>query len=226
MSTIPKTEIESTKSLPDHHDTSDPISNASGPAASTGVKRFWKTMLYEDQLTPRILTLPGNCKAVEIVSSNFNLIIRDENGALWAVGMGEYDRNMVIEPIPVQQAIQGQLDFNDAIAPQATIHTSGMLKKGYQRVMVITQPTYQLSTYQTKCPIFEIVVHQGEAYLQELSDWEELNSANATEPSLSEPIAGNSEGMGSNVQKGQVTERLRTVVDISSGWKHSGMLCI
>jgi hypothetical protein len=59
------------------------------------------TKFYEDQITPRMLTLPNGIKGVQLCSSNFCTVIRCNDGSLWALGMSEYDRSMIINPVPV-----------------------------------------------------------------------------------------------------------------------------
>mmetsp|Transcript_83950 Transcript_83950/g.164396 ORF Transcript_83950/g.164396 Transcript_83950/m.164396 type:complete len:525 (+) Transcript_83950:81-1655(+) len=58
--------------------------------------------MCEDQLVPRLLELPGNRKAVSIASSNFHLVVLAEDGSLWAIGMGEEDKNANPHPLRVQ----------------------------------------------------------------------------------------------------------------------------
>jgi len=190
--------------------------NDAGAGAGTSAKVSWKVSVYEDQLRPRKVRLPPGVLAVEVISSNFSLVIRDASGRLWALGMGEYDRNMIVEPVPVQKAILGQLDYNEDAVAQAVLSPSTMLKKGHQRVVLIpssassadTADTSGLCQYESQAAAFEVVLHQAEAYLQEVSD---LNFPVRTD---AEAGAGAGAGAGAQGQRPQL-------VDYSSGWKHT-----
>jgi alpha-tubulin suppressor-like RCC1 family protein len=165
-----------------------------------------KVAVYEDQPTPRLVTLPPSPHAAasarweEVCCSNFTVVLRDSQGGLWAMGIGEYDRNSVVDPIRVQKAIEGELaddatQSDPASAADSVVH----LRKGYQRVGVLdaTPATSDrghpgLCEYKSSERAFEVVVHQGEAFLQTIQGLE-----GADEPA-----------------------RDKGLVDYATGWQH------
>lgn len=153
------------------------------------------TKFYEDQITPRLLTFPIGIKAIEVCSSNFCTVIRCNNGSLWAVGMSEYDRSMIINPVPVFAPIPDHEDSNNVEKfPDVplVIPSSAKLFKGHQRVVVF----YDNNT-SNKIDVYEIILHQGEAFAKELD--------------ISVPSASSSSSSS-------------TVLDYSHGWQHSLIL--
>ena len=128
--------------------------------------------VYEDQLIPRKIVLPDNSRAIEICSSNFSLIIKSEKGNLWAIGIGEYDRNAITEPILVLQA-EDYAAAEDNGVP-CVMPASARLFKGHQRVTVASN-TNDVSglrrgidtVTKNKLKTFEIILHNKEAYLKE-----------------------------------------------------------
>lgn len=211
---------------------------------------------YEDQLRPRRVLLPNNRIPIEIVCSNFTLACRDNLGGLWALGMGEYDRNTNPYFLPVQQAItltkspnepNASSSDNDSVSenesdderdrerdpkengdgrghPQSAhvvMAPDVKLRKGYQRVSVIppnpnpssddsnsrnidglAEYSYEYAknnsaNVNSNVVAFELVLHQGEAFLQQI---ENLNIE-----------SNNSSGVSSDVG----------LVDYSTGWQHS-----
>lgn len=162
-----------------------------------------KVAVYEDQLVPRVVSLPDEARyAKEISCSNFTVVIRDDAGGLWAMGVGEYDRNTIIEPIVVQRAIQEILADEEVGSAAAVVgdHAAQVVRlaKGYQRVAVLdttsagTEGYHGLCEYSSSERAFEVVLHQGEAFLQVI---EALESRN--EPS-----------------------NHRGVLDYATGWQH------
>ena len=119
------------------------------------------------------------------------------------MGVGEYDRNTVIHPIVVQKAIREILADDEASSDAATVgdcdRQEVRLVKGYQRVAVLdTTPSDAVTGYHGLCEYssseraFEVVLHQGEAFLQVV---EALESRN-------EPC------------------NYRGVLDYATGWQH------
>lgn len=136
-----------------------------------------KVAVYEDQPTPRVVALPpsaGGALCEEICCSNFTVVMRDSQEGLWAMGIGEYDRNSLVDPIHVQKAIEGELVDDAAQSAPATASTDTVhLRKGYQRVGVLDATPASsehghpgLCEYKSSERAFEVVVHQGEAFLQ------------------------------------------------------------
>lgn len=130
--------------------------------------------IYEDQLIPRKIVLPDSSKAVEICCSNFSLVIKSEKGNLWAVGIGEYDRNAIVEPTLVLQA-EADAAFDDDGIP-CVMPASARLMKGHQRVTVVGKRDEEglrrgaegnPTDLKEKLRIFEIILHKKEAYLKE-----------------------------------------------------------
>ena len=141
------------------------------------------------------------------------------------MGLGEYDRNMISEPIAVQKAIQGQLEYSDAVVPQAVLRPSTMLRKGHQRVVVIPGAASSeaegagsgsgsgfgdsgLSNYQCSAAAFEVVLHQGEAYLQVVADL------------VFPPLVAASDSAPAVAELSQLQKQPK-LLDYSSGWKHT-----
>ena len=104
--------------------------------------------IYEDQITPRRITIP-NHRVIEICSSNFTLVLRCEDGSLWAMGMGEYDRSTSPYPLRVQQANVQALEESSPVEttgianhmdidPPVLLPRTAKLCKGFQRVAIVT----------------------------------------------------------------------------------------
>ena len=136
--------------------------------------------LYEDQLEPREVTMPSGHRPVEICSrytsssslvaqrpcSNFGLIIRCSDGSLWAVGLGERDRNTCPLPLPVLS------DFNINLHSELAkldipvkVSERARLRKGYNRVLVLDP--------ERNVP-FEVIMHNREAYGREVEGIEDF----------------------------------------------------
>ena len=112
--------------------------------------------IYEDQMTPRRISIP-NHHIIEICSSNFTLVLRCEDGSLWAMGMGEYDRSTSPYPLRVQQAnLQSSegtttsssvaTDPTMDIDPPVILPRTAKLCKGFQRVAIVTDTPSVLDT--------------------------------------------------------------------------------
>eukprot|EP00605_Chrysophyceae_sp_TOSAG23-4_P001241 GSChrysophyteH1.ASY1.ANO1.1352.1 assembled CDS len=160
-----------------------------------GLLRSGFVRSYEDQMKPRHVTLPGdaaNRKVVEVASSNFTLTARDDQGGLWALGVGEYDRNTIPNFLSVQQAIlppseEHEVDTSNhngnstegedqpIVSAPVAVSQEVILRKGYQRVLVLTKSGHAegLAEYPTSAQAFEVVLHQGEAFLQEVVELKE-----------------------------------------------------
>ena len=130
---------------------------------------FGQIIVYEDQAEPRIVVFPTSIRIVDICSSNFALVMKDDQGGLWAVGLGEHDRNMAVTPLPVQKAIEGQLESDDQGSAPVVMNEHVTMKKAYNRVVLLDGNDDNhpgLTEYDTKHRAFEVVIHQGEAFLQ------------------------------------------------------------
>ena len=101
-------------------------------------------------------------------------MIKSEKGNLWAVGIGEYDRNAIVEPTLVLQA-EADAAFDDSGIP-CVMPASARLMKGHQRVTVVGKRDEEglrrgaegnPTSLKEKLSIFEIILHKKEAYLKE-----------------------------------------------------------
>lgn len=61
------------------------------------------------------------------LDSNFNLVMRAEDGSLWALGMGEHDRNANPLPLPVQTDYHPVLTAEEAVQAAELGLTSAVL---------------------------------------------------------------------------------------------------
>ena len=151
------------------------VSAKTGGGASSG-----RPQVYEDQPKPRVLPPlgPNALRVKEICSSNFTLVMRASDDSLWAMGIGEEDRCCVPLPVPVQQAAIGGDDLPSGQAvssPQVLLGSSAQMRKGYQRVLLFDRggpaagATTTWSTYADPNErVFEVVLHDGEAFLHPL----------------------------------------------------------
>lgn len=140
--------------------------------------------------------------------SNFNIIIIADDCSLWALGMGEHDRNMNNVPLRVQT------DFHHAdgtrrlvdLLPEDEVDTvyvdlpkDALLRKGYNRVsLVYPSERRNVGNNSTISATYDIVIHKDEAYLLELL----IDSFSFTSPLL----------------QGSQDYQIR---DFSGGWQHS-----
>eukprot|EP01031_Cornospumella_fuschlensis_P030976 gene30976-37439_t len=69
---------------------------------------------HQDQHVPRAVPLPA--RALRVVSSNFSVVVECEDGALWGLGLGEGDRNVISSPVPIALP---PFDNTVAAAPQS-----------------------------------------------------------------------------------------------------------
>jgi hypothetical protein len=151
--------------------------------------------------------------------SNFCVVIVASDGTLWAMGMGEHDRNAVSKPVQVQsdfilsnpkQQQSSSSDLNAKLLP------GQFLRNGHKRVSFHTNEDYVNTVQDTKTNTesdlnhpnsnsiasetarsFDIILHKGEAYLKPLS--------------LGDVSSSDSQGKWN-------------VVDYSSGWQHDLVL--
>ena len=114
--------------------------------------------IYEDQNKPRKVKIPGNKNVVEICSSSFTLVARCEDGSVWALGLGEYDRIAVCDFIPV---------FAQDSDDQLVLTQDVLLRKGHERVSIIENDK-----------VSQILVHGREAYVKD--EFDNLRSARAS----------------------------------------------
>lgn len=157
--------------------------------------------VHLDQPLPRPLTMPKGLRAKEICSSNFSLVIRAVDDSLWAVGLGEEDRLCIAEPVPVQQAAVAAPDAAPGMvisSPQVVLGPAAVLRRGYQRVALFDAASVSASptattwaTYTNPAErVFEVVLHDGEAFL--------------------DPLEGFSSDPGSQSKE---------VIDLARGWR-------
>ena len=142
------------------------------------------------------------------IDSNFNLIIICSDGSLWAIGMGEHDRNANPNPLQVQeeeQQQQRQEEEEEIVPDTGTVDINkiyvhvpqhSLIRKGQLRVSIFI-PKPNKNTSNINYNSYEVVVHKGEAYLIN------LHITCATDNYLQEN---------------------RKVIDFSSGWRHSLVL--
>ena len=92
--------------------------------------------------------------------SNFGLVIRCSDGSLWAVGLGERDRNTCPHPLPVLSDFNVNL-HTELAALDIPVVVSGRtrLRKSYNRVLVL-DPEREVP--------FEVIMHNREAYGREV----------------------------------------------------------
>jgi hypothetical protein len=83
--------------------------------------------LYEDQLEPRLLEVPGGSKVLSVVCSNFHTALHTEDGKLYIMGLSEESRSVIPQPLEVVEL--GTLPEEGGVA---------MLKRGFNRVLVIS----------------------------------------------------------------------------------------
>lgn len=112
--------------------------------------------IYEDQLTPRRLSIPGNRLVLEICSSSFTLVARCHDGTIWAMGLGEYDRIAIANFIPVYAFESDE---------QLVLEKDALLRKGHQRVTIA----------RVDGEISQIILHNREAYVK--NEFENLQKA-------------------------------------------------
>ena len=94
------------------------------------------------------------------------------DNTLWAMGLGEHDRNSVIDPIPVlrplppEEAEKPSTDEESVKLFDVPADLTGaMLKKGYNRVSVFYPAGMSpYSTDKTKGDHYDVVLHAGLAY--------------------------------------------------------------
>lgn len=119
-----------------------------------------KLDIYLDAIDPRRIQLPDNRSIIEAMCSNSGVIMRANDQTLWAIGIGEYDRNGIADPIPVQEEV---IDWDPENPPPFTlacVERDTRLIKGHNRVGILK-----------KNGIFsEIVLHENEAYIQPVMD--------------------------------------------------------
>ncbi len=127
--------------------------------------------------------------------SNFNVIILADDLSLWAMGVGELDFNVSTEPLQVQSDFhnaQGEriphvsfpLESDAPPAAFLVMPTDALMMKGHNRAVLIfpserrvkTAPSEDISgslgsggkAVSPSTASYEVILHQGEAYLVEL----------------------------------------------------------
>lgn len=109
---------------------------------------------------PRLVTLPERRRIIEAVCSNIGIVFRAHDRTLWALGIGEYDRNGIPNPSPVQEEVAVWDPDNPPPFTLADVDPSTRLVKGHNRVGVLRA-----------CGTFsEVVLHENEAYVQPMMD--------------------------------------------------------
>ncbi len=154
-----------------------------------------------------------------ICFSHFTLVIRADDDTLWTIGLGEHDRNANPNPLMVQNDYR--LDSNKSTSNKFSANVY-KLRKGFKRVSILSNemhsntimeeeevqgmskgPTKTFWNFEQRkkhAKSFEIVVHQGEAYLIGLDLSVNSDSVLDRKPSNSR------------------------IVDYSSGWQHELLL--
>lgn len=119
-----------------------------------------KLDIYHDISAPRHIVLPEGRRVIEAVCSNIGVVFRAHDRTLWAIGIGEYDRNGIPVPIPVQEEVADWDPDNPPPFTLADVDPSTRLIKGHNRVGVLRS-----------CGTFsEVVLHENEAYVQPMMD--------------------------------------------------------
>lgn len=103
--------------------------------------------LYEDQLEPRVLEVPGNAKVTSIACSNFHTALHTEDGKLFIMGLSEESRAVI--PQPQEIVDLGNLAEEGGVA---------VLKRGFNRVLVMS----------ARGKAYEIMVANDGAFLEPL----------------------------------------------------------
>jgi hypothetical protein len=122
------------------------------------------------------------------------LVIRLEDGRLFAIGMGEHDRNM--NPNPLLVTIDGPVEPYSPLT--YNLSPNGFIKKGHHRVF-LSNPDCEHRIDENPYGLYEVVLHQGEAYLL--------------------PWKGLAHLPGDIRQQAEVEKKLN-IVDYSVGWQH------
>jgi hypothetical protein len=108
-------------------------------------------------------------------NSLFQTIVRANDGSLWAMGVAEYDKNTIPNPISVLRPIPPDLNkslssneapIDDRVFDVPADSTGATLHKGNNRVSIMYGPGK--SPYNNYDPnrgdYYDVVVHNGEAY--------------------------------------------------------------
>lgn len=176
-------------------------------------------------------------------------MILAEDGSMWALGMGEHDRNANTTPLRVQtdfhlprsdgdrRTATAELDTVDGrnylLVP---VNSETLLCKGYNRVTLVVRevplaaaqanaallpPTTSSSSSDVivapseknratfpEQGIFDVVVHQGEAYLLELEV----------------PVEAEQQSQQQHSDSEEERQQQLRVLNYSSGWKHNVLI--
>lgn len=123
---------------------------------------------YQDQTFPRRVTLPEGRRVMEVVSSIYTLVMRANDGTLWAMGVGEYDRNRVAAPLQVhdvfseEELVSGKEGASQPFRP-ARAPPGATLRKGHNRVTLMLPSSADE-------PVLQVVLHENEAFMQPLDE--------------------------------------------------------
>ena len=165
--------------------------------------------------------------------SIFSSIIVADDDTMWAIGVGEHDRNFIANPIPVLRPVPRPMESESSTSwfrtlfPKAESNTeididyskydipahlgSGLLRKGYKRVSVLYNPgtspyADESKNNALKGDYYDIILHNGEAYYLQLA---------LDPPTVSGTVSGSSDSSDSSDQ---------FIVDYSAGTNHSILL--
>jgi hypothetical protein len=179
---------------------------------------------FEDQLTPRRIELPGGRKAVEVCSALFLVAVRCDDGTVWALGMGEHDRERVAVPIQVHApytdaekegtAEPRGLRFSTQLLLQEQQQWQqqqqhNVLRKGHNRISVIPNSVYAITGEESDfVSAYEIILHNGVASCQRF----ELDGP--VDVLLKKTTQG-------QFQTQSRRQTRRQLADLSVGWKHA-----
>jgi hypothetical protein len=111
-------------------------------------------------------------------SSNVTLVIRTEDNSLWAIGLGEYDRNFVCEPIPVQDVLNddasqySESSSGGVHTPPVVLPPGTKVVKGHKRVSLIYPKNARAKDGNGINALYDVILHEKEAFLQDVSDIE------------------------------------------------------
>lgn len=113
----------------------------------------FSVLRYQDKLVPRVLSLPGKRKAIDIATSFYSTIVVADDLSVWAMGLGEFDRKPLCNLTQVENEV-GTKGF-------LRLHPGYRLAKGGKRVIIFdSAPGAE--------PI-DIILHEEDAYTKKTS---------------------------------------------------------
>jgi alpha-tubulin suppressor-like RCC1 family protein len=163
--------------------------------------------VYDDQFTPRRLDMPGGRKAIDVACGIASTVILAEDCTLWAIGLGEYDRKPITQPLQVL----APLPPNNPDAPDEyyVAPPSFRMSKGQARVAILTddrQPDGTADSRFVTTSVYEVVLHELEAYLLPAQPDFDASVFSDDQPSRLS------------------TDKKYRIKEYSAGWQHALML--